>query len=128
VAGGAAPYIAEIIKQTTPDGAGRVAAHAVVNAALAVAQGNNALAGAAGAATGEMVGMIATQMYGKPVSELSKIYDKSHPVGELTVDGQTIRQSSVNLVLFAKRVNCVSLYCSCCRFTVRLLLIWTKKM
>ena len=38
-----APYIAEIIKQTTPDGAGRVAAHAVVNAALAVAQGNNAL-------------------------------------------------------------------------------------
>ena len=71
-AGGAAPYIAEIIKQTTPDGAGRVAAHAVVNAALAVAQGNNALAGAAGAATGEVVGMIATQMYGKPVSELSE--------------------------------------------------------
>ncbi|WP_407906692.1 VENN motif pre-toxin domain-containing protein [Escherichia coli] len=72
VAGGTAPYIAEIIKQTTPDGAGRVAAHAVVNAALAVAQGNNALAGAAGAATGEVVGMIATQMYGRPVSELSE--------------------------------------------------------
>ncbi|TNT71736.1 hypothetical protein FIB87_25145 [Escherichia coli] len=72
LAGGTAPYIAEIIKQTTPDGAGRVAAHAVVNAALAVAQGNNALAGAAGAATGEVVGMIATQMYGKPVSELSE--------------------------------------------------------
>ncbi|WP_434477787.1 hemagglutinin repeat-containing protein [Escherichia coli] len=72
LAGGAAPYIAEIIKQTTPDGAGCVAAHAVVNAALAVAQGKNALAGAAGAATGEVVGMIATQMYGKPVSELSE--------------------------------------------------------
>ncbi|EFI3313332.1 filamentous hemagglutinin N-terminal domain-containing protein [Escherichia coli] len=72
LAGGAAPYIAEIIKQTSPDGAGRVAAHAVVNAALAVAQGNNALAGAAGAATGEVVGMIATQMYGKAVSELSE--------------------------------------------------------
>ncbi|HAU9326131.1 contact-dependent inhibition effector tRNA nuclease [Escherichia coli] len=28
--------------------------------------------------------------------ELSKIYDKSHPAGELTVDGQTIRQSSVS--------------------------------
>ena len=28
--------------------------------------------------------------------ELSKIYDKSHPVGEFTVDGQTIRQSSVS--------------------------------
>ncbi|MGO0375725.1 hemagglutinin repeat-containing protein [Escherichia coli] len=72
LAGGAAPYIAEIIKQTTPDGAGRVAAHAVVNAALSLAQGNNALAGAAGAATGEVVGMIATQMYGKPVNELSE--------------------------------------------------------
>ena len=47
-------------------------AHALVNAALAVAQGNNALAGAAGAATGEVVGMRATQMYGKPVSELSE--------------------------------------------------------
>ncbi|EEW3745979.1 hemagglutinin-related protein [Escherichia coli] len=62
LAGGAAPYIAEIIKQTTPEGAGRVAAHAVVNAALSLAQGKNALAGAAGAATGEVVGMIATQM------------------------------------------------------------------
>ncbi|EPY2163230.1 hemagglutinin repeat-containing protein [Escherichia coli] len=72
LAGGAAPYLAEIIKQTTPDGAGRVAAHAVVNAALSLAQGKNALAGAAGAATGEVVGMIATQMYGKPVSELSE--------------------------------------------------------
>ncbi|CAM7079235.1 hemagglutinin repeat-containing protein [Escherichia coli] len=72
LAGGAAPYIAEIIKQTTPDGAGRVAAHAVVNAALSLAQGKNALAGAAGAATGEVVGMIATQMYGKPMSELSE--------------------------------------------------------
>ncbi|HGE4778007.1 TPA: VENN motif pre-toxin domain-containing protein, partial [Escherichia coli] len=72
LAGGAAPYIAEIIKQTTPEGAGRVAAHAVVNAALSLAQGKNALAGAAGAATGEVVGMIATQMYGKPVSELSE--------------------------------------------------------
>ncbi|HAJ6956675.1 TPA: filamentous hemagglutinin N-terminal domain-containing protein [Escherichia coli] len=72
LAGGAVPYIAEIIKQTTPDGAGRVAAHAVVNAALSLAQGKNALAGAAGAATGEVVGMIATQMYGKPVSELSE--------------------------------------------------------
>ncbi|EKC9994354.1 hemagglutinin repeat-containing protein, partial [Escherichia coli] len=72
LAGGAAPYIAEIIKQTTPDGAGRVAAHAVVNAALSLAQGKNALAGAAGAATGEVVGMIATQMYGQPVSELSE--------------------------------------------------------
>lgn len=55
LADGAAPYIAEIIKQT-PDSAGRVVAHAVVNAALAVAQGNNTLTGAAGVASGEVVG------------------------------------------------------------------------
>ncbi|WP_346735389.1 VENN motif pre-toxin domain-containing protein [Edwardsiella anguillarum] len=72
LAGGAAPYISEIIKQSTPDGAGRVAAHAVVNAALAAAQGNHPLAGAAGAATGEIIGMLATEMYQKPVAELSE--------------------------------------------------------
>ncbi len=79
LAGGAAPYLAEVVKIMTTDPvtgevnkAANVAAHAVVNAALAVAQGNNALAGAAGAATGEVVGIIATQMYGKPVSELSE--------------------------------------------------------
>ncbi|WNK06516.1 contact-dependent inhibition effector tRNA nuclease (plasmid) [Escherichia coli] len=79
LAGGAAPYLAEVVKTMTTDPvtgevnkAANVAAHAVVNAALEVAQGNNALAGAAGAATGEVVGIIATQMYGKPVSELSE--------------------------------------------------------
>ncbi|HGC5119544.1 TPA: hemagglutinin repeat-containing protein, partial [Escherichia coli] len=79
LAGGAAPYLAEVVKTMTTDPvtgevnkAANVAAHAVVNAALAVAQGNNALAGSAGAATGEVVGIIATQMYGKPVSELSE--------------------------------------------------------
>ncbi|HGU0941445.1 TPA: hypothetical protein ACM6YI_004707 [Escherichia coli] len=41
-----------------------VAAHAVVNAALAMVQGNNARASAAGAATGDVVGMIATEMCG----------------------------------------------------------------
>ncbi|STP84388.1 Possible hemagglutinin (DUF638) [Edwardsiella ictaluri] len=44
----------------------------MVNAALAAAQGNNALAGAAGAATGEIVGMLATEIYQKPVAELSE--------------------------------------------------------
>ncbi|EFJ8043489.1 hypothetical protein IGG59_004124 [Escherichia coli] len=63
VAGGAAPYIAEIT-QNPPDCAGSVVAHAVVNATLAVVQGNNARASAAGAATGDVVGMIATEMCG----------------------------------------------------------------
>ena len=63
VAGGAAPYIAEIIKNP-PDCAGSVVVHAVVNATLAVVQGNNARASAAGAATRDVVGMIATEMCG----------------------------------------------------------------
>ncbi|MGJ0481060.1 hemagglutinin repeat-containing protein [Pantoea agglomerans] len=71
-AGGAAPYIANIIGSSGLDDAGKVLAHAAVNAALATAQGNNALVGAAGAATAEMMGMVALNAYGKPVSELSE--------------------------------------------------------
>lgn len=72
LAGGASPYIAQVIGHHTdlsPEG--KVAAHAVVNAALAAAQGQSALAGAAGAATAEVVGMIANEMYGKRAEELS---------------------------------------------------------
>jgi len=47
-------------------------AHAAVNTTLAAAQGNNALVSASGAATSEMIGMIAVNAYGKPVSELSE--------------------------------------------------------
>ncbi|MHA6310956.1 VENN motif pre-toxin domain-containing protein [Pantoea sp. S-LA4] len=47
-------------------------AHAAVNAALAAAQGNNALAGAAGAATAEKAGMIALEVYGKSAGQLSE--------------------------------------------------------
>ena len=79
IAGGSAPYLAEVIhKMTTDPVTGNVdrtanlMAHAVVNAALAAAQGNNAAAGAAGAVSGEMVGMIAQQMYGKKAAELSE--------------------------------------------------------
>jgi len=72
IAGGSAPYIANIIGSSGMDDAGKVLAHAAVNAALAAAQGNNALVGAGGAATAEMIGMIATSTYGKPVSELSE--------------------------------------------------------
>ncbi|WP_052118524.1 hemagglutinin repeat-containing protein [Erwinia oleae] len=72
LAGGSAPYIAGVIGSSGLDDTGKVLAHAAVNAALAAAQGNNALVGAAGAATAEMVGMIALNAYGKPVSELSE--------------------------------------------------------
>ncbi|MCT4716620.1 VENN motif pre-toxin domain-containing protein [Enterobacteriaceae bacterium H18W14] len=50
----------------------KVAAHVVANAVLATMQGQNALAGAAGAATGELAGMIALDMYDRPLSELSE--------------------------------------------------------
>ncbi|KFC05622.1 putative heme utilization/adhesion exoprotein, partial [Trabulsiella guamensis ATCC 49490] len=73
IAGAAAPYIAEMIgHQSGLEGMSKVAAHAVANAVLASMQGQNALAGAAGAATGELVGMIALEMYNKPLSELSE--------------------------------------------------------
>ncbi|MDF7680579.1 VENN motif pre-toxin domain-containing protein [Enterobacteriaceae bacterium ESL0689] len=44
----------------------------MANAVLASLQGQSALAGAAGAATGELAGILAMQMYDKPVSELSE--------------------------------------------------------
>ena len=72
LAGASAPYIANVIGHSGLDDADKVLAHAAVNAALAAAQGNNALVGAGGAATAEMVGMIAVNAYGKPVSELSE--------------------------------------------------------
>ncbi|WP_186368569.1 VENN motif pre-toxin domain-containing protein, partial [Yersinia bercovieri] len=73
LAGGAAPYITKLIADTLPDDpVSRTLAHAAVNAALAAAQGNNALVGAGGAVTGELIGMIAINAYGKPVSELSE--------------------------------------------------------
>ncbi|WP_256137933.1 hemagglutinin repeat-containing protein [Serratia quinivorans] len=72
LANGAAPYITKVIADSIEDPAARVLAHAAVNGALAAAQGNNALVGAGGAATAELIGMIATEAYGKPVSELSE--------------------------------------------------------
>ncbi|MBU9822653.1 VENN motif pre-toxin domain-containing protein [Rahnella sp. BCC 1045] len=71
-AGGAAPYIANIIGSSGLDDTGKVLAHAAVNAALAAAQGNNELVGAAGAATAEMAGMLASQIYNKNVKDLSE--------------------------------------------------------
>ncbi|WP_261371693.1 hemagglutinin repeat-containing protein [Yersinia aleksiciae] len=73
LANGAAPYLTKLIADTLPDDlVSRTLAHAAVNAALAAAQGNSALVGAGGAVTGELIGMIAINAYGKPVSELSE--------------------------------------------------------
>ncbi|HDS1244649.1 TPA: VENN motif pre-toxin domain-containing protein [Pluralibacter gergoviae] len=76
IAGGAAPYLAEVIR--TKDASGEVnisanlMAHAVLGAVVALGQGNSALAGAAGASVGEAVGIIAKNLYNKDASDLSE--------------------------------------------------------
>lgn len=72
LAGASAPYIANVIGHSGLEGPEKGLAHAAVNAALAAAQGNNALIGASGAATAEMIGMIALDAYGKPAGQLSE--------------------------------------------------------
>lgn len=56
VAGASAPYVATLIKQQTGDNdTARIMAQAVLGAIVANAQGNSGVAGAAGAATGELI-------------------------------------------------------------------------
>lgn len=76
IAGGSAPYLAEVIHNMTMDASGRVnteanlMAHAVLGAVVAQVNGNSALAGAAGATTGEF---IAQQLWpGVPREQLSE--------------------------------------------------------
>ncbi|RAR74497.1 filamentous hemagglutinin [Pantoea ananatis] len=70
-AGGAAPYIANLIGHSDLDPTSRLMAHAVVNAALAAVQDKNIAAGAAGAVTGELTGMLASEIYGKKPYEMN---------------------------------------------------------
>ena len=74
LAGASAPYLANTIKQLTEgDREVQLMAHAVLGALVAQAQGNSAIAGAAGAATGEaMASVIAKQLYGKNTDDLSE--------------------------------------------------------
>ena len=75
ISGAAAPYLAEQIhKLTVGNPAAQAMAHAVVGAVVAQASGNSALAGAAGAVTGEvMAQLVMKQLYpGKKVSDLTE--------------------------------------------------------
>ncbi|MBT0716678.1 filamentous hemagglutinin N-terminal domain-containing protein [Rosenbergiella epipactidis] len=77
LAGGAAPYLAEEIHKRTITGdkvniPANLMAHAVVNAALSLAKGENALAGASSAVTAEAVGLISKSYYDKKPSELDE--------------------------------------------------------
>ncbi|WP_244986341.1 VENN motif pre-toxin domain-containing protein [Rosenbergiella epipactidis] len=78
LAGASAPYLAEVIHRQTTSADGEVnipanlMAHAVVNAALSLAKGENALAGASSAVTAEAVGLISEAYYDKKPSELDE--------------------------------------------------------
>ncbi|NNS08996.1 VENN motif pre-toxin domain-containing protein [Erwinia sp. JH02] len=77
IANGSAPYLAEAIGHrmgidNNPEA--KAVAHAIVGAALAAAQGQNAAAGATGAALGEITaGILKDQLYGDtPVADLTE--------------------------------------------------------
>ncbi|MDI6457935.1 VENN motif pre-toxin domain-containing protein [Cronobacter muytjensii] len=73
VAGAAAPFIATFVKKhTDEDSAQRILAHALAGAVIAKAQGKDALAGAAGASTGELTAKLALDLYGKKPEQLGE--------------------------------------------------------
>ncbi|MDR5687195.1 VENN motif pre-toxin domain-containing protein [Morganella morganii] len=77
LANGAAPFIANEIKNLIPDDDAdanlkRTIAHGIANAALALAKGENAAAQATGAMTGEAVGILAEYIYKKQPGELTE--------------------------------------------------------
>jgi hypothetical protein len=74
VAGAAAPYMAEFIKNNTAEGAERIISHALAGAIVAEMQGGNAAAGAAGAGLSAAgAKYIADQLYpGKDIKDLTE--------------------------------------------------------
>ncbi|QXO72421.1 hemagglutinin repeat-containing protein [Morganella morganii] len=77
LANGAAPFIANEIKNLIPDDDAdanlkRTIAHGIANAALALAKGENAAAQATGAMTGEAIGILAESVYKKQPGELTE--------------------------------------------------------
>ncbi|MDW8847090.1 hemagglutinin repeat-containing protein [Erwinia sp. MMLR14_017] len=75
ISGAASPYLAEqihVLTEGNPEA--KAMAHAVVGAVASYASGNSALAGAAGAVSGElMAGLVMKQLYpGKEVSDLTE--------------------------------------------------------
>ncbi|MCL9666945.1 VENN motif pre-toxin domain-containing protein [Rosenbergiella epipactidis] len=78
LAGASAPYLAEVIHRQTTSADGEVnipanlMAHAVVNTALSLAKGENALAGASSSVTAEAVGLISEAYYDKKPTALKE--------------------------------------------------------
>ena len=77
LANGAAPFIANEIKNLIPDDDAdanlkRTIAHGIANTALALVKGENAAAQATGAMTGEAIGILAESIYKKQPGELTE--------------------------------------------------------
>jgi len=74
LAGGAAPYLAEVVKKVAPDEESRVMAHVVLGAVSAELQSGNVLAGASGAGISAAgAEYIKTQLYGdRSVEQLTE--------------------------------------------------------
>ncbi|WP_337241827.1 hemagglutinin repeat-containing protein [Proteus faecis] len=77
IANGSAPYLANEVKNqiqgnSVESDIQRTIAHGLVNASLALAKGENAAAQAAGAMTGETVGILSHSLYGKTPEELTE--------------------------------------------------------
>ena len=77
MANGSAPYLANEVKNqiqgnSVENDIHRTLAHGLVNVGLALAKGENAAAQAAGAMTGETVGILSHSFYGKTPEELTE--------------------------------------------------------
>ncbi|MFW5407389.1 VENN motif pre-toxin domain-containing protein [Pectobacterium brasiliense] len=113
IAGAAAPYLATEIKKATTDAKGNVniaanaVAHAVLGGIVAEVSGNSALAGAAGAATGELAArVIADRLYpGKAISEMTESEKQTVTTLSLLAGGLaagTVGDSTTNAVAGAQ--------------------------
>ncbi|WP_323662020.1 hemagglutinin repeat-containing protein [Pectobacterium parmentieri] len=113
ITGAAAPYLAAEIKKATTDAndnvniAANAVAHAVLGGIVAEASGNSALAGAAGAATGELAArVIADRLYpGKAISEMTESEKQTVTTLSLLAGGLaagTVGDSTTNAVAGAQ--------------------------
>lgn len=76
LAGASAPELAHLIKSTEDDPAVNLFAHAILGGAVAALQGNNAAAGAMGAAAGELAAHAIAGLLYPEVNDLSKLSEE----------------------------------------------------
>jgi filamentous hemagglutinin len=108
VAGGLSPYVNSKIKELTKDNdEANIAAHALWGAIEAQAGGNNALAGAAGAAGGEIAAkMLTEQIYGKKTTKDLTASEKETISALSQVSSKFIKVSAGNFKTSFRRADC----------------------